>query len=108
MDSAASRLTARVFTVDLEDSDAAPELRRQHLAAHLAWVERVMDRILVAGPRIEDGEMRASFYLVEASDEAAARALISEDPYWDAGVWRTMQVRSFAPVAGRWVGGKTW
>jgi uncharacterized protein YciI len=94
----------------LEDSAAAPALRQQHLAAHLEFVERALDDILVAGPLRDPatGANVGSLYVLDVADEAGARAWLARDPYHVAGVWARVTVRPFAGVAGRWVGGAAW
>jgi uncharacterized protein len=87
-----------------------PGLERQRLLqAHLDHVETVMDRLWVAGPlRGADGGIVGSLLIVDAADEAEARALIARDPYAGALIWDRVEYRAFKGVAGKWVGGKAW
>lgn len=83
--------------------------RQALLAAHLAHVETVLDRIFVAGPLLDgDGKVSGSLLVLDVPDEAAARALMAADPYFAAGIWARLDYRPFKAVAGVWVGGKTW
>lgn len=92
-----------------EDVDDSAELRRSHLAAHLAYIETNMALIRVAGPWLgDDGAMLGSMYLIEADSLAAAQAWIAADPYTAAGVWRNCSVRPYFAAAGTWVGGRNW
>lgn len=99
-----------LFVVIGTDGPEAKSRRRERLDAHLAWVESVIPAIRVAGPLREtpDGEPCMSLYVLEAADEAAARALVAQDPYFQAGVWQTLEFRHFNAAAGTWVGGATW
>jgi len=83
--------------------------RQRLLGPHLAHVEAVMDRLFVAGPlRDEAGEIVGSLLIVDAEDEASARAFVAADPYASAGIWERVEYRRFRGVAGRWVGGAAW
>lgn len=99
-----------LFVVIGTDGPEAKSRRRELLAGHLAWVEGVMPSVRVAGPLREtaDGEPCMSLYVLEAEDEAAARALVAGDPYFKGGVWKTVEFRHFNAAAGTWVGGAAW
>jgi len=98
------------FTIIGRDAPGSEGPRREFLAAHLAHVERVIDRILVAGPLREpaSGATTGSLLVVDVPDAAAARAFIEQDPYFAAGVWSEITIESFSTAAGAWVGGLAW
>lgn len=102
-------MTETIFAVIASDGPEGPRLRRDLLAAHLAFVEANMGRYRVAGPLIEaDGAMKASLFLIAAADEADARAFMERDPYVSGGLYAQVTYRVFRPAAGAWIGGKTW
>lgn len=84
--------------------------RQQHIAQHLEFVEKSIDRILVAGPLRDPatGANVGSLYVLDVDTEADARALLESDPYYRAGVWATLSVEPFMGAAGKWVGGLAW
>lgn len=89
--------------------DKAGAERKRLAPAHLAHVERVMDRLHVAGPLTDaNGQAIGSLLIIEAEDEASARALIESDPYAGAEIWERVEYRPFRAVAGGWVGGAAW
>ena len=96
-----------VYCTDTRDS-AAP--RREKLQAHLRYVETIQDKIKVAGPVTdpEAGRQVASLLVFEVQDLAEADALMRADPYYDAGIWETINLHEFRGVVGDWVGGKQW
>ena len=100
-------MTWLVICSDATDSAA---LRRDHLQAHLAYIEKVMDRISVAGPLFADAAdaMNGSCFIYRTDDLDEARALLHNDPYYRAGVYGRTEIRAFKPVAGAWVGGAAW
>lgn len=97
-----------VICTDGPGPDAA-RLRAERLADHLAHVEAILDRILVAGP-LSDAEGRTcgSLLILEVASIAEARRLMAADPYSVPGIWDSVTFQEFRAVAGAWVGGATW
>jgi uncharacterized protein YciI len=46
--------------------------------------------------------------VLEAADEADARAFVGSDPYFRGGVWQAVEFLPFFAAAGTWVGGAAW
>lgn len=92
------------------DSVGSAVPRQQFIAQHLEFVERSIDRILVAGPLRDPatGANVGSLYVLDVDTESEARALLEADPYYRAGVWASVTVEPFMGAAGRWVGGLAW
>jgi uncharacterized protein YciI len=98
-----------LYAIHALDGPAGAAKRSAHLAAHLAHVEARVDRYFVAGPlRDAAGVTIGSLLVVEASDEADARAFLAEDPYATVDLWDSVHVSAFAAVAGSSVGGVAW
>ena len=76
------------------------ETRLANRPAHLDFLKAHPDRIKIGGPLLApDGErMIGSMLIVEAGDEAEARALLAEDPYAKAGLFQEVSV-----LPWRWV-----
>ena len=97
-----------------QDSPEAPTLRKQYLKAHLEYIEKIMHQVRVAGPlsRSQSARQLGTYdgscliYLTDDIDEA--KVLFDSDPYTQAGVFAKAEFCRFNPVAGDWVGGKTW
>ena len=96
------------YAVISHDAPDAERLRAEHLQAHLAYAETVIDRIAVGGPLRDDDRYFGSLIVLEVDSEAEARAILEADPYHQAGVWAETEIRPFRAVIGDWVGGKTW
>ena len=97
------------FAVYCRDAPDAPRLRREHLRAHLDHVERVMNRILIAGPlKDATGADAGSLIVLAVANIAEAQAMLDADPYFQAGVWADIRIERFLPVAGTLVGGRNW
>jgi uncharacterized protein YciI len=97
-----------VICEDLPGDEAA-RLRQERLADHLAHVESVLDRILVAGPLKDvDGRVRGSLRVLDVPSLDAAAQLMARDPYHAPGIWASVRLLEFGAVAGAWVGGAAW
>ncbi len=96
--------------IAVDHAGPAPGAARQRLLAdHLAHVQRIVDRIAVAGPlRDADGMITGSLLVLDVASEAEARALIAADPYAEAEIWARVDFHDFKGVAGNWVGGRNW
>ncbi|MCR9181171.1 MAG: YciI family protein [Erythrobacteraceae bacterium] len=98
-----------LYTIIAKDKPGAGAIRTAMLREHLAHVEAQIDRLAVAGPlKDEEGNFTGSLLVVKAASEADARAMLEQDPYFQAGVWSHVEIHAFSAVAGDWVGGKTW
>ena len=54
----------------------------------------------LAGPLVEDGEMRGSLLVIEADDIKAANAWVATDPYTAAGLFASVEVIEWRKVIG--------
>lgn len=108
----------------------ATKNRLTALQPHLAYIETILDKIVVAGPLCDDlgddfggdvgddlgadvgngvgGAITGSLLIYNVDSESAARGLLEADPYYHADIWELIEIRRFRPVAGEWVGGKNW
>lgn len=67
--------------------------------AHLAYV-RDTGLVAMAGPLIEDGEMRGSLIILDAPDIDAARRWAEADPYAAAGLFARTEITEWKKVIG--------
>ena len=70
------------------------EKRAPYREAHLAGLasQKEAGTLITIGPT-KDTQMVFGVY--EAEDEAAARALIEGDPYWQNGIWTEYQIKEW-------------
>jgi uncharacterized protein YciI len=68
--------------------------------AHLTYLDKqIGSKLLYAGPMLDpDGNPKGSVLIVEAADEAEARALFAGDPYALAGLFEQISVSGFKTV----------
>ena len=92
------------------DIPASGELRRSNTPQHLAYIESIMEYVLVAGPLFADGsgDYNASCFIYDTDDKKQALRLLHNDPYYKAGIYARVHCQRFRPAAGAWIGGKTW
>ena len=99
----------KLYTIICHDKPDVTPVRKEKLLEHLAHIENVMDEIMIAGPLYdEEQNFVGSLLVVKADTAAAARQFLEQDPYYQAGIWKSIEIRRLSSVAGEWVGGKTW
>lgn len=67
-------------------------LRARHRADHLRYVAGHQDKIVYAGPLLEDGLMIGSLFVFDVPDRAALDAYLAGDPYFDPGIFATVDI----------------
>jgi len=102
----------RFAFVCIDDGDQG-ESRKLFLIDHLKYIEKVMSKVVLAGPCPssdpgDDRQFQGSIMIYEASTENEARKLFEDDPYVRNGIWKEVSCLPFDPVAGQLIGGKTW
>jgi len=88
-----------LFAVICRDKPGALQTRLDTREAHLGFI-RDSGIVRMAGPLIEDGEMRGSLLILEADDLAAARDWAANDPYKAAGLFDSVEVIEWKKVIG--------
>ncbi len=88
-----------LFAVICRDKPGALQTRLDTREAHLGFI-RDSGIVRMAGPLIEDGEMRGSLLILEAADLAAAQDWAANDPYKAAGLFDSVQVIEWKKVIG--------
>jgi uncharacterized protein len=76
------------------------DLRLSTRAAHLAYLDRHAASVKLGGPFLEGDRPVGSMLILDCPDEAAARALLAEDPYAQAGLFERVELRAWKRVVG--------
>ena len=87
-----------LFCLDKPD---ALSVRMGAREAHLAWARERLHEIKLGGPFLDaNGEMAGSLIIVDVADLAAAKAWNAADPYTQAGLWASVDIRPFRVTLG--------
>lgn len=83
-----------LFAVLFNDLPDMTQVRAQHLAAHLEWLERHQAVIPVGGSlRRELGETpKGGLWIAEAESKQAIEALLKTDPFFVAGLRKDYEI----------------
>ncbi|MEO8057301.1 MAG: YciI family protein [Burkholderiales bacterium] len=86
-----------LYALMLVDQPHSAALRARVRPEHKAYLGQVAERIAFAGPLLaEDGRtMLGSLLVIDFSDRAAALAWLEHEPFTQAGLYATTQVRAF-------------
>lgn len=89
-----------LFAVTFDDDPVlAAEIRHRHMPAHLAFLDDHAAMIRAAGPlRDPAGEAAGGLWLVQAPEVGQVEALVQDDPFWHAGLRRSVRVLVWAQV----------
>lgn len=84
------------FAIHCIDKPLQQELRAATRAEHLAYLENMLDSIVVAGPLLdEEGNAIGTMLLMEFPDRRAAVAFAADDPYARAGLFASVAVTAW-------------
>jgi len=88
-----------LFAIHCIDKPASGDLRASTRPDHLEHLERVGDRLLVAGPLLdEDGRPIGSLLIIDFDDRKAAIQFAADDPYAQAGLFASVAVTAWRQV----------
>ena len=88
-----------LFAIHCIDKPASADLRTATRPAHLEHLERVGDRLLVAGPLLdEEGRPIGSLLIIDFDDRKAAIQFAADDPYAQAGLFASVAVTAWRQV----------
>jgi len=89
-----------LYVVLFEDNaNLGTDVRRQHMPAHLSFLQKNAGRIKAAGPlRAPSGDPAGGLWVVEAESPDVVDALVKEDPFWPTGLRRSVRILSWAQV----------
>ena len=81
------------------DKAGALQTRLDNRSAHLAHIE-TSGVVEMAGPFLDNGAMVGSLIILDVADLAAAQAWADADPYAQAGLFQSVQIRELKKVIG--------
>jgi uncharacterized protein len=85
-----------LYAVLFEDNQGLGlDVRREHMAAHLAFLEKNATEIKAAGPF---AHAPGGLWLVEANNAERVDALVKEDPFWPTGLRRSVRILRWSQI----------
>jgi uncharacterized protein YciI len=82
-----------LFIVRFTDKPNVADLRKQHFAAHLEWLDSNRSVILVPGAiRTDPATPVGGLWIVEAETIAEIESLIKGDPFWVSGLRASVEI----------------
>ncbi|HPU16821.1 MAG TPA: YciI family protein [Polymorphobacter sp.] len=87
------------FAIHCIDKPDSADLRAATRPEHLAYIGKVIDSVLVAGPLLSlDGAPIGSLLIVDFADRKAAIQFAADDPYALAGLFASVAVTAWKKV----------
>ena len=81
------------FVITCTDKPDHRDLRAATREAHLAYLDRFADSIIVAGPSLDDdGQPNGSILVMRFDDEGEVEAFCAGDPYAQAGLFAATSI----------------
>ncbi len=87
-----------LFALICIDKPGALQIRLNTRPDHVAFLERLNKQgtLKIAGPLLDDdGKPNGSLVIIEAEDNDAARAISDADPYAQAGLFSSVEIRPY-------------
>ena len=86
------------YVVHCLDHDGAVEKRLSLYEAHKAYLAQAPVKTVISGPLLADDEetMIGSCFVLEADSIEEVEAFNRDDPFAQAGLWKTVSIRPFA------------
>ena len=77
--------------------------RLEHRQRHIDYWTALPGVVKIAGAMLDGDSPKGSTFLLEAEDEAAARALLAADPFTTEGIFGDdVRIEAVRPAIGEW------
>ena len=82
-----------------DNPNVAAEVRREHMPAHLSFLEKNAAQIKAAGPlRARSGDPAGGLWVIHADSVDAVDALVKKDPFWPTGLRQSVRILAWSQV----------
>ena len=83
-----------LYVVRFTDKPNTAALRKELLAAHIAWLDEHKEMILVPGSLRPDhgADTVGGMWIVEAKDKKTIEGLFQSDPFWVKGLRQSYEI----------------
>jgi uncharacterized protein YciI len=90
------------FLITCKDHADMLDRRMASRPEHLAYWQGLGEAVKLGGPLLADDRPCGSFFIVEAADAVAARAMASGDPFAHDGIFAEILVTATRVTLGGW------
>lgn len=93
-----------LFAIICTDKKNSLDLRKRTREQHLDYIKPLGDRLKLAGPFYQGddmGDMNGSLLVVETDTLEQARKIAAADPYAQAGLFETVEIRPWNLLINR-------
>lgn len=89
-----------LFTFICTDKPNSLQLRKDTRPAHLEYLDARVDQVVYGGPLFGDDDETptGSLIIVDAKDRTTAEKIASEDPYNQAGLFASVEIKGTKQV----------
>jgi uncharacterized protein YciI len=86
-----------LFLAEIENHAGMEDVRQANKEAHIAYLKKAHGTVRAAANLKDslDGETVGIIWIIEAPDKVAARKAIEDDPFYRAGLRRSVKIRHF-------------
>ncbi|SFD89905.1 YciI family protein [Methylobacterium sp. 13MFTsu3.1M2] len=83
------------YMIETFDKAGSLDVRRANRAEHLFYLDRIKDRLLACGAKLNDdgSDAGGGLYVVDVETRAEAEALIHADPFYKVGLFERVEIR---------------
>ena len=88
-----------LFVMLCRDRPGSLDVRMATRAQHIAYLQTYAERLVQAGPLLDDdGRPCGSLLIVDVADRATAEGFAESDPYNKAGLFESVVIRRYRTV----------
>lgn len=85
-----------LFTIVCTDRPGGADIRESTRPAHRDYLVPNLPRLIHAGAVLDiEGKPCGSLFIIEAADRAEAEKFSADDPYFKAGLFESVQIRTY-------------
>ena len=82
------------YMIETFDKPDSLDVRKANRAEHLVYLDRIKDKLLACGAKLnDDGSDAGGLYVVDVDTRAEAEALIQADPFYKAGLFARIEIK---------------
>ena len=83
-----------LFVIRFTDKPDSQTIRKQYLDAHVSWLDKRRESVLVAGSLREELNSNpvGAFWVIEAKSKSEAAEIFKSDPFWINGMREKVEI----------------